>query len=70
MGHLQFFDKAAALAEKAAPYMHPKLSAVNLTVKPVSQMSDEELDAALASVSAIDSMADDNRVDGHNALVH
>jgi len=39
------YGDAVAIAEKAAPYMHPKLAAVNLTVKPISEMTEEELDS-------------------------
>jgi hypothetical protein len=35
--------EAVAIAEKAAPYVHPRLSAANITVKTISQMTDEDL---------------------------
>jgi hypothetical protein len=57
------YAEAVAIAEKAAPYVHPRLSAANITVKTISQMTDEELDIALAAVEAIDS-------DGHHLIEH
>src|SRR5215472_14730257 len=63
------YPEAVAIAEKAAPYMHPKLAAVNLSVKPISQMTEEELDAALASASAMDTMTETD-TDGVVGLVH
>ena len=45
-GHL---DKAARIAALAAPYIHPRLSAAAITVRPrLSEMSDEELAAFIA----------------------
>lgn len=45
--------EAAAYAEKAAPYMHPRLSSVDATHKhDFSRLSEAELDAELAALGA------------------
>ena len=45
-------DKAAAVAKDAAPYCHPRLAAANITFKSPGQMTDEELEQAIALVQA------------------
>jgi len=50
------WDDAAKIAEKAAPYMHPRLSAIthNGTMKfDFSRMSDEELDQYIATARVL-----------------
>jgi len=46
------YDKAARIAALAAPYIHPRLSAAAITVRPrLSEMSDDELQAFLGEVA-------------------
>ena len=43
------YDDAARIAALAAPYIHPRLTATAITVRPrLSEMSDEELAAFIA----------------------
>jgi hypothetical protein len=49
--------------------VHPKLSAVNLSVKPLSEMSDEELDQVIEEAAALDTMTG-IVTDGPSGLVH
>lgn len=45
--------QAVMIAEKAAPYVHPKLSSVDANVKgEISTLSDEQVDARLAELLA------------------
>ena len=43
-------DAAADIAVRAAPYLHPRLAASSVTVRRVSEMTDEELAIATADV--------------------
>ena len=68
---------AAALAEKAAPYVHPKLSAETLNVRTDdSSRSPEDLAAELAEIDAREADADQARAlaptmpNGNGGLVH
>ena len=45
-------DAAADIAVRAAPYLHPRLAASSVTVRRVSEMTDEELAIATADVRA------------------
>jgi hypothetical protein len=46
------YDAAADMATRAAPYVHPRLLASTVTVRRVSEMTDEELAIAIADVRA------------------
>ena len=49
----QRFDEAARIAAMVAPYIHPRLSAAAITVRPrLSEMSDDELHAFIAEAEA------------------
>jgi hypothetical protein len=52
-------ERSAALA---APYMHPKLAATTVTVRPsISEMTDEELNAAAAEAESAANIAEELR---------
>jgi hypothetical protein len=46
------YDAAADIATRAAPYVHPRLLASTVTVRRVSEMTDDELAIATADVRA------------------
>jgi len=61
------YDEALAAAQMAAPYIHPKLNATSLSIKPPSQMTDAELEFALAQLDAMSPIViehDDQDADG------
>lgn len=56
--------EACAIAEKVAPYIHPKLASTDISVRRVNDirdLSDKELEALLASAARIASSEDGSR---------
>jgi hypothetical protein len=46
------YAAAADMAARVAPYVHPRLSASDVTVRRLSEMTDEELDVAISDAES------------------
>jgi hypothetical protein len=64
--HADRFDEAARVAAMVAPYIHPRLSSADVTVKPsiarmVFEMSDDELAEHVNELKALVGLSDEER---------